>query len=134
MPEDRIMKRGRRFLANETGGAGVEFAIVLPLVLILFFGTMASGVLMYSAVRLQDATETSARCLSAQRADCSVDDINPFAQSRYTGPALDDLAFAAEWNVDCGYRVTGNGTFNFFAGFGELSVPFSTSACYPGFE
>ncbi|MCJ2178718.1 TadE/TadG family type IV pilus assembly protein [Novosphingobium album (ex Hu et al. 2023)] len=125
----------RPFLRNESGASASEFALVLPLVLIVIFGAITAGALGYTIVNLQQATETSARCLSAKRSDCSLDNITTFAQNRYSGPSLNGLAFTAEWNADCnGYRVTGSGTFGFFMGSGLLSVPLSTQACYPGFN
>jgi Flp pilus assembly protein TadG len=129
------MMRIRQFLRDETGASAAEFAMVIPLVLILIFGAIASGVMMYTVVKLQHATETSARCLSAQRDDCSLADITTFAQSYYTGPALDGLTFTPSWDSDqqC-YKVTASGTFNFFMGQGLLSVPVFTQACYPGFN
>lgn len=126
------MKPMRAFFRDETGSSAVEFAMVVPLVLILIFGAIASGVMMYTVVKLQHATETSARCLSAKRSDCSLANITPFATSYYKGPALNGLTFAALKDT-CGYKVTANGTFNFLMGQGVLSVPMHTSACYPGF-
>jgi Flp pilus assembly protein TadG len=125
----------RLFLDDESGASAAEFALVLPVVLILIFGAIASGVMMYTAVKLQHATETSARCLSAQRPDCDLDNITPFAEGYYTGPTLAGLTFNATIDdADCanGFKVTATGTFNWFAGFGLLSVPLGSKACYPG--
>ena len=129
------MKRIGQFLRDETGGSAVEFAMVVPVVLILIFGAIASGVMMYTVVKLQHATETSARCLSAKRSDCSLANITTYATSYYTGPALNGLTFTSTWDStrQC-YKVTASGTFNFFMGQGILSVPVYTQACYPGFN
>ena len=129
------MKLLRRFMRDETGGSAVEFAMVVPAVLILIFGAIASGVMMYTVVKLQHATETSARCLSAQRSDCSLSDITTYATGYYSGPTLDDLVFTPSWDDTrkC-YKVTASGTFSFLMGQGLLSVPVYTQACYPGFE
>ena len=127
------MKRLHQFLRDETGASASEFALVLPAVLIMLFGAMASGVMMYTAVKLQHATEDAARCYSAQRDDCASDAAS-FA-TNYPGLILDDLAFSAGWDDGCeGYKVTTSGTFNFLMGQGVLSAPVSTQACYPGFE
>lgn len=129
------MNRIRQFLGDETGASAVEFAMVVPVVLILIFGAIASGIMMYTVVKLQHATETSARCLSAQRSDCSLADITTYATGYYTGPTLAGLTFKPTWDdtKKC-YKVTASGTFNFFMGQGLLSVPVYTQACYPGFE
>lgn len=124
------MFHARRFKGNESGSSAVEFALVLPAVLLLIFGAIAAGVMMYTAVKLQHATETSARCLSAQRSDCSLSNITPFAKTYYTGPTLGGLTFTAS-SQSCGYNVTASGTFSFFTGLGMLSIPVRTSACYP---
>ncbi len=122
------------FFRNEDGASAAEFALVLPLFLLLVFGAIASGLMMNSAMSLQRATEVSARCLSAQRTDCSVANITTFAESQYEGPYLDNLTFvASDTETDCdGYQVTASGTLNWFAGTGILSAPLNTSACYPG--
>lgn len=125
---------GKNFCSDEGGASAAEFALVLPLFLLLVFGTIASGMMMYGAVSLQRATEVSARCLSAQRSDCSLSDITTFAENQYTGPYLENLTFtASDADADCdGYRVTASGTLNWFAGTGMFSAPMDTSACYPG--
>ncbi len=118
----------------ESGASAAEFALVLPLFLILIFSVIAAGLMMHSAMALQRATEVSARCLSAQRADCTIAGINTFALTQYEGPYLENLAFvASDADAECdGYRVTATGTFNWFEGSGLLSAPLNTSACYPG--
>lgn len=123
-----------RFAQDETGASAAEFALVLPLFLLLIFGVFAAGVMMNGAMSLQRATEVSARCLSAQRTDCSLADITPFAEAQYEGPYLDNLTFtASDADAECdGYRVTASGTLNWFAGTSILSAPMNTSACYPG--
>jgi len=124
----------RSFFRNESGASAAEFALVLPLFLLLIFGVFAAGIMMNSAMALQRATEVSARCLSAQRTDCSVANITTFAEGQYEGPFLDNLTFVAnDADADCdGYSVTASGTLNWFAGTGILSAPMNTSACYPG--
>ena len=129
------MKFLPRFMRDEVGGSAVEFAMVVPAVLIMIFGAIASGVMMYTVVKLQHATETSARCLSAQRSDCSLTDITTYATGYYTGPTLNGLVFTPSWDDTrkC-YKVTASGTFSFLMGQGVLSVPVYAQACYPGFE
>lgn len=124
----------RAFARDDSGSSSAEFALVLPAFLILIFGAIAGGALMYSVVNLQRTAEISARCLSAQRTDCDIADITPFAVDRYNGVPLGNLTFAAsDADASCdGYLVTASGTLNWFAGSRLLAAPLSTRACYPG--
>ena len=121
-----VKEFARQFAVDETAAGSAEFAIVIPLVLTLIFGAIASGVMMYTAVNMQRASEIAARCLSAQRTDCT-----PY-EKFYKGPDVGVAINVVNNAPGCdGYRATASGTFNFFAGF-ALSVPVGTAACYPG--
>ena len=60
-------KRGARLFArSEHGGPMVEFAIMLPILLILFGGATEVGRLFYTYTSLAKATKVGARYLSTQ--------------------------------------------------------------------
>jgi Flp pilus assembly protein TadG len=124
------MARKVSFARDERGSSAAEFALVLPLVIALIFGPIAVSLMMYMTVSLQHTTETAARCLSAQRSDCSVADITTFASALYKGPHVDSLKYTAKIDSTCGYLVTATGTFT--VPFLPVSVPITTSSCYDG--
>ena len=130
------MKRLGDFLRDETGASAAEFAMVVPVVLILIFGAIASGVMAYTWMKLQHAIEDTARCYSAQRTDCA-QDATEFA-SKYPGLILDGLVFdkpVYSADAECtGYKARAGGTFNFLMGQGVLSTDIYAQACYPGFD
>ena len=61
-----ITRRLRRFARSERGGPMVEFAIILPILMILFAGATEVGRLFYTYTTLAKATKVGARFLSTQ--------------------------------------------------------------------
>ena len=53
--------RGLGKINNQNGAALVEFAIVLPLLLILIFGIIEFGVMFYDKAMITNATREGAR-------------------------------------------------------------------------
>lgn len=62
----RMVRRWRLFAKNERGGPMIEFAITLPILLILFAGATEVGRLFYTYTTLAKATKVGARYLSTQ--------------------------------------------------------------------
>lgn len=118
------------FVRDERGGGAAEFALVLPLFVILVFGTL-NGSIMYSAqTQIHYAAERTARCKSVD-VDGACDDADAFAKGLYDGPSLDGLVFTATDDATCGWRVTGSGTYDLMAGLSATSVTISADSCYP---
>jgi Flp pilus assembly protein TadG len=53
--------RSRRFLRNEKGSALVEFALILPLLVLLLFGIIEFGLLLYNQQVITNASREGAR-------------------------------------------------------------------------
>ena len=53
-----LLKRVRRFGANETGAAAVEFALIMPFMLALYFGSMEASVLFTADKRVNTVSAT----------------------------------------------------------------------------
>lgn len=59
------MSRGAwRIASPQTGGAAVEFALVLPIFLVLLYGLVTFGALLYTQLALSRAAEDGARAAS----------------------------------------------------------------------
>jgi len=69
----RTARRWRALAKNERGGAMVEFAITLPILLIVAAGATEVGRLFYTYTTLAKATQVGARFLSAQPANTCFD-------------------------------------------------------------
>lgn len=52
---------GHRFLRSQRGSASVEFALVLPMLIVLMFGGLEAGYFMWMQHRLTDAVRDGAR-------------------------------------------------------------------------
>lgn len=121
------------FRGNTSAATAAEFALVVPVFIILVFGTINTGIAMSAVTQVHYAAERSARCLAVDvTASCSKASIDTFAKGLYNGPGLTGLAFASPTtDPSCGKQVTGSGTYAILTGFDSTSVTISATACYP---
>ena len=126
----RLGKAFVALLRNERGGGAAEFALVLPLFIILIFGTI-NGSIMYSAqTQMHYAAERAARCKSVDVGSaCS--NADTFAKGLYNGPNLGGLLFTATDDATCGWRVAGSGQYQLMTGFDSTAVTIRADSCYP---
>jgi Flp pilus assembly protein TadG len=61
--------KSRRHLRDERGQAMVEFAVILPIFLVLVFGIIQFGIVFNNYVTLTDATRAGARAGAVARND-----------------------------------------------------------------
>ena len=120
------------FVRNTAGAAAAEFALVIPLLLLLVFGTLNMALAMSSIVRLHYSTERAARCLAVDvQGDCTEGAIDAYAKSLDPIGGLSELTFTYDATATCGKKVDGSGTYDVFTGLGSVSIPVTASACYP---
>jgi Flp pilus assembly protein TadG len=142
------MSRFSVYLRDEHGASTVEFVLVLPILLLIVFGMLQFGMLLYTSAQLHWTAEESARCASV-RLDCHVGGVatgavtsatvTAFANGRYKGlsPATFTYANTGTCSKDPstgtnnGKRVVGTGTYNFNVGVFYRSIPLSATACFP---
>ncbi|AXQ92958.1 pilus assembly protein [Cereibacter azotoformans] len=60
---NRLFARLRRRASNESGSAGVEFVLALPIIFSIFMASAESGLLMMRLIMLQRATDMTMRDL-----------------------------------------------------------------------
>ncbi len=121
-----------RFLADRCGSSAAEFALVLPLFLLLVLGTIHISFAVYAASTLHWAVEAAARCASVRAGSTcpTFADIQTYAASMYQGPGI-GANFVASVDLTCGSRVTGTGSYGVHAGLLNVTIPLSATACYP---
>jgi Flp pilus assembly protein TadG len=132
----------RAYRRDEAGASAAEFALVIPLVVVLVMGTLHMSLVAYTAVSLHYAVEDTARCLSvslnnpsgATTACPDSTKVQSYGQGRYRAfynisPQFSIVSPA----VTCtnGSQVAGSGTYPIPLGLLNLSIPISASACYP---
>ncbi len=123
------MKLTRKFLFSCSGAIAAEFALVLPVLLLLIFSTIGVSAMMYANAGLNFAAQDAARCMAIKTTVCPGTSVQTYGASKYVGPPLASLTFTGSTPA-CGRQVVATGTFNFMTGLGTLSVPMSATACY----
>ena len=120
----------RRFWADRGGASAVEFAIVLPVFILLVLGSISAALLTFSVSSLNYAVEDAARCAAVNKTLCSnAGTTVKYARKRYAGPPI--TAVFAYSTAGCGNTVTATGTFSLDI-VPELSqIPLKASACHP---
>ena len=119
----------RRLWADRGGASAVEFAIVLPVFILLVLGSISAALLVFSISSLNYAVEDAARCAAVNKTLCSnAGDIVEYARDRYAGPPITpEFTYST---AGCGNTVTGTGTFSMDI-IPEISkVPLKASACH----
>lgn len=121
----RLLSFGR----DEHGGSVVEFALVLPIFLMLLLGTIHAALLMFAVSSLHYAVEEAARCSAVNAVDCATSVATAaFAEAQYRGPDVDAQFVAAD--AACGREVRVTGSFVLHAGVGHWNVPVAARACF----
>ncbi len=126
------------FIFHRGGSAAIEYAIVLPVLLLFVLGIMDAGRLLWTYVTLYRASEAAARCAAINAASCSTfSKTRSYAVTAAWGLTITTSAFTVS-NPACGIQVHATYDFQFvipwFPQFGE-SPPGTTTlvatACYP---
>jgi Flp pilus assembly protein TadG len=123
------------------GSEAIEFAIVLPALLMFVLGLMDMGRLLWTNVTLSHAVEAAARCASVKNTSVcgsTPTQIASYAASQAWGLGLTSAAFTATTPV-CGNNVSGTLNFAFIIPWYYVASPFGAGnamtltavACYP---
>jgi Flp pilus assembly protein TadG len=140
------MPRGPSYARDEQGAAAVEFALVIPVAMLLLMAIFHMCFMSYATGSLHWTVEQAARCASVGQQNTgvscstntttgpSIGDVQNYAASLYKGP-LTGVQFLADEVSDAttGYcrRVTGTGNYRIVALFVNFTVPISATACFP---
>jgi Flp pilus assembly pilin Flp len=126
------MKRHMQtFLADDQAATAAEFALVVPVFLLLMFATINGSIMMSAITQMHYASERAARCLSVDVDNlCPPGSIDTYAKGLYDGPSLVGMSFVAD-DLACGSQVVASGTYELVSGIEVTSVSLSSTACYP---
>jgi Flp pilus assembly protein TadG len=125
--------------AGTRGATAVEFAIVLPVLLMFVLGLLDCGRLLWSYTTLAHAVEAATRCAVVNSTTCgTAAAIESYAASQAWGLGLSSAAFTAT-AAACGTKVNGTFAFTFVIPWFYGTAPFGASnamtltamACYP---
>ena len=88
--EGRLM--GQRLIKNKKGAAMVELAIILPILLVVLFGIIEFGFILYDKALITNASREGARAGIVFRANATNGNYEPFTVAQIQGFALTHLA------------------------------------------
>jgi Flp pilus assembly protein TadG len=136
------VSRSRAYRRDERGSSAAEFALVVPLVVMLTMGVIHMSLASYAAVSLHYAVEETARCLSvsannpagATTACPDATKVQTYGLNRYRGLYNISPQFSlVSPAVTCtnASQVSGRGTYTVALGLLNLSIPITAYACYP---
>ena len=126
-------------MTRRRGTVAIEYAIILPVLLLFVLGVMDMGRLLWTYTTLHRATESAARCAAIKAASCTTFGATQnFAVAEAWGLIVNASAFTVS-NQPCGVRVVANYTFGFVIPWLSAVPPFGASnstlltatACYP---
>lgn len=120
----------RAFRHDTAAVAAAEFALVVPVFLLLVFGTINTCLMLAAVNDIHYAAERTARC-QAVNVTGACPNADTYAKGIYRGPAVTGLLFTATPGQACGLRVVGRGTYTLITGFDATAVSISAQACYP---
>ena len=105
----------RRLLANCTGAAAVESALVLPLAMLLLLGLVELGRVAWTQSALNFAVQEAARCASVTPGTCgSSSQIAAYAAGKAQGVGATAANFSSV-RLACGVQITASVPYRFLA-------------------
>jgi Flp pilus assembly protein TadG len=122
----------RRFIGDTKGATAVEFGLTAPVFFALMFGLIDGGMLLWTQLGLQHATEMAARCASVNKTLCAeTTAVKNYASAQALGLAVSPSVFTVA-QVSCGSQVTASYDFGFVAGYyGTPIMTLNATACFP---
>ena len=115
------------------GAAAIEFAIVLPILLLCVLGLIEFGRAIWTQATLNYAVQAAARCAAVDKLTCgTAAQTQQYATTKAPGLALSTSSFTVNPQQACGVQVTASLAFDFLV---SALLPYSqtltASACFP---
>lgn len=127
-----VARLSRRLTPDARGAALLEFAVLLPLFVLIVVGIMQLGHVLWIRTALQHAVEMAARCASVNTASCgTAAQVEAYAVTQAYGVIVPVDTFAAS-AAPCGNLVVATYDFAFQTTlFPSPSISLSARSCYP---
>lgn len=126
------MRRIASLFSDRRGVTAVEFSLILPALLLLLFGIVEFGRLLWTQSALHFAVEEAARCATVDAANCgSASAVQSFAVARAAGLGLQNSVFSLT-SPACGNQVSASYPFPFvLATLFPYSITLTAQSCFP---
>ncbi len=128
----RPTRLGVRLGADKAGATAIEYAIVLPALLLLLLGTVDVGRVFWVQVTLDRAVQAAARCAAVNANLCATTaQIQAYAASQAFGMTIAPSAFTPSTEA-CGQKVSARLAFSFIIPWlSAKDTTLTSSACHP---
>ena len=129
----------RWLFANRDGGAAVEFALGMPVLLLAMLGVVEFGRLLWTQNALHYAVQEAARCMTFDTTTCNnTTNTQTFAAS-ISGEVFPGSVFTPSTSAGgatCGAGISGNKVaasypFHFSTSLFQYNITLTAQACYP---
>lgn len=115
---------------RQDGGAAVEYALIMPILITLLVGGLCAGQLAFAVNGLHYAVQDAARCAAVKTTVCNSDPATvTYAQGRYSGPQIAPVFNSA--SGACGHMVSASATYPIILAAATINVPLTAAACFP---
>jgi uncharacterized membrane protein len=115
--------------SDRRGAIAAEFALVVPILLLLSFSIIEFGRVMWTRNVLQSAVEDAARCSALSRPECdTVAELQDYAVTKAAGLPVTADAFNLEIDA-CGTRVVATYSFASVVPVVPLEFDIDARAC-----
>jgi Flp pilus assembly protein TadG len=117
-------------LGQRYGAVAEEFALTLPPLLMLLFGIMEIGRVLWTQNALNYSVAAAARCASIDTLVCNSASATQSYAAGISGAGFGSGVFSAS-TAACGNQVTASYPTAFDIPFASYSITLTASACYP---
>jgi len=119
-----------RLLRQSGGGAAVEFALAVPVLMAALLGVVEIGRMLWEQNALHYAVEEAARCMTIDTTVCSSTSATQSFAASASGVTFATSVFTP-LTVACGNQVTASYPFQFLTSLVNFSVTLTASSCFP---
>jgi len=120
---------GDRAFSNTSGAAAVEFALLVPVLILFLFGIIECGRILWTENALQFAVERAARCAAINTTTCgNAVQIQTYAATQMYGQSVSSSIFSSS-SASCGNLVTAS--LPFTALVISVNVTLTAKSCRP---
>lgn len=124
------MKAKSSFRRDEIGSLTVDFALIVTPLVLLIFGTMELGRMLWYQNALNYSVEEAARCASIDANNCGTSSqVKSYAAGR-SGAGFASAVFSTS-TPSCGNQVNASYPLSLQIPFAPVSVTLTAQSCYP---
>lgn len=122
--------RWKSVVHDDRGSTAIEFAMTLPIFVMVIFGILEFCLILFTKIALQHGVEMAARCASLEIC-ANAGEVMKFAADQSYGLNPPSSVFSVK-TASCGSEVSATYTYNFVSNIaGGPSVTLNARSCFP---